>query len=640
MSINQAFLLFSFDDDDETEEDVDSADHLKVKLSFKDRKKISTVPLEAGELVHRSDVSAGRPEVAVEASEVKAKSQLKKPRLETEDRKSFSNFCDKKVVGIVEPRVVIKPPTSETKNLDHSCVEETTQLIRELPKTFKEALLEKGAAELVEMSSEEFCSKNSLEVKTDSGRASGFRVGTSETKMFSEQHLTDRVSGPEVSTNKRKRDDGDRRNLSCEGLHSEKCFCSDRKNGSDDFDHNKETKLECFSVDGRSRLQRTDLVSSCDIDNVYPECTKSHDVRSHHGGQGGDNFNGGGSLSKSDARSIRNQKRSDSESQHESAEDNGALCRRRQRRRRRCRCQRSCRCCRCDLSGENSIKILSPSKEKVAENQDEEVKNRSDKKVDIKDGCNGCEESWKSASGHERRFKLTRMKGKDRDESEMKGICNQDEMEEDEIGAERIIPTPSSHSSTLKSNCLEVVVGKKNNLQQTLNKDDQEVEQFKLERKRKRIQSLSSEASNLDGSSESDDDEDDEDEDLGRHPFLNLSPKASFSLSMVDDRWMYCQERGCSFWTRKPDRMDRHSKCHLPDQKHYQCPDCPLRFYSLAKMLKHDRKVHTGVKDYECRVCDAEVTDIQIHMRVSHRKTKMSTILFAIAPFVTFFNHL
>ena len=34
-------------------------------------------------------------------------------------------------------------------------------------------------------------------------------------------------------------------------------------------------------------------------------------------------------------------------------------------------------------------------------------------------------------------------------------------------------------------------------------------------------------------------------------------------------------------------------------------------------MLKHDRKVHTGVKDYECRVCEAEVTDIQIHMRVS-----------------------
>ena len=42
----------------------------------------------------------------------------------------------------------------------------------------------------------------------------------------------------------------------------------------------------------------------------------------------------------------------------------------------------------------------------------------------------------------------------------------------------------------------------------------------------------------------------------------------------------------------------------------------------MAKMLKHDRKVHTGVKDYECRVCDAEVTDIQIHMRVSSQKSK------------------
>ena len=55
-------------------------------------------------------------------------------------------------------------------------------------------------------------------------------------------------------------------------------------------------------------------------------------------------------------------------------------------------------------------------------------------------------------------------------------------------------------------------------------------------------------------------------------------------------------------------------------------------------MLKHDRKVHTGVKDYECRVCEAEVTDIQIHMRVSgevigrenlrqHLKTKKLSLL-------------
>ena len=32
--------------------------------------------------------------------------------------------------------------------------------------------------------------------------------------------------------------------------------------------------------------------------------------------------------------------------------------------------------------------------------------------------------------------------------------------------------------------------------------------------------------------------------------------------------------------------------------------------------LKHDRKFHTGVKDYECRVCEAEVTDIAVHMKL------------------------
>uniref|UniRef100_A0A0K2UAD2 Zinc finger protein 135like [Odobenus rosmarus divergens] n=1 Tax=Lepeophtheirus salmonis TaxID=72036 RepID=A0A0K2UAD2_LEPSM len=87
------------------------------------------------------------------------------------------------------------------------------------------------------------------------------------------------------------------------------------------------------------------------------------------------------------------------------------------------------------------------------------------------------------------------------------------------------------------------------------------------------------------------------------------------------DDWIYCQEKGCGFWTRKTSRMERHISCHLPDAKYYKCPDCPLRFYSLAKMLRHDRRLHTGVKEYECRVCDAEVTDIQIHMRV-HKEEK------------------
>ena len=95
-----------------------------------------------------------------------------------------------------------------------------------------------------------------------------------------------------------------------------------------------------------------------------------------------------------------------------------------------------------------------------------------------------------------------------------------------------------------------------------------------------------------------------------------------FDLKSPDDQWMFCRERGCTFWTRKPERMERHERCHLPDTKYYKCPDCKefTKFYSLAKMLKHDRKAHTGVQDYECRVCEAEVTDITVHMKV---RTKM-----------------
>ena len=68
--------------------------------------------------------------------------------------------------------------------------------------------------------------------------------------------------------------------------------------------------------------------------------------------------------------------------------------------------------------------------------------------------------------------------------------------------------------------------------------------------------------------------------------------------------------------------MERHKLCHaepseLEVKRYYKCPDCHLKFYSLAKLLKHDRRKHTGIKDYECRICSAEVTDIQVHMRVS-----------------------
>ena len=102
---------------------------------------------------------------------------------------------------------------------------------------------------------------------------------------------------------------------------------------------------------------------------------------------------------------------------------------------------------------------------------------------------------------------------------------------------------------------------------------------------------------------------------------IKLESKQQMKVTIekeTDGKWMYCKVKGCHFWTRKQIRMDRHEKSHVPgDDKFYQCPECQLKICSLSKLLRHDRKFHTGFKDYECKICEAEVTDIAVHMRVS-----------------------
>ncbi len=122
--------------------------------------------------------------------------------------------------------------------------------------------------------------------------------------------------------------------------------------------------------------------------------------------------------------------------------------------------------------------------------------------------------------------------------------------------------------------------------------------------------------------------EEDVDDDL----VLLDSPPPSVSPSRVDKKrttsivsedddpadsiWMHCGRRNCEFYTRKPHRMDRHVLCHTADTR-LKCPDCGEVFNSLPRMLRHDRREHGKGADYECKICEAEVTDINVHMRVS-----------------------
>ncbi len=86
----------------------------------------------------------------------------------------------------------------------------------------------------------------------------------------------------------------------------------------------------------------------------------------------------------------------------------------------------------------------------------------------------------------------------------------------------------------------------------------------------------------------------------------------------ADGVWMHCERDGCDFYTRKAWKMDRHRLCHVDNgSSRLKCVDCGEVFSSLPRMLRHDRKTHTREQAYECKICEAEVTDINVHMRVS-----------------------
>ena len=76
------------------------------------------------------------------------------------------------------------------------------------------------------------------------------------------------------------------------------------------------------------------------------------------------------------------------------------------------------------------------------------------------------------------------------------------------------------------------------------------------------------------------------------------SNAVNFSLKTPDDQWIYCETRGCSFWTRKPERMIRHRQCHRPDTKYYKCPDCSLRLVDYTILFFRLAVIARAVADF------------------------------------------
>ena len=104
--------------------------------------------------------------------------------------------------------------------------------------------------------------------------------------------------------------------------------------------------------------------------------------------------------------------------------------------------------------------------------------------------------------------------------------------------------------------------------------------------------------------------------------------------------WLLCSRSECPFYTSQPARLARHTSFHgdrsvqsdislsisilVRTDRMLICPekDCGKHFFSLQKCLSHDRKFHTGLTEWQCRLCFKHVTDIKVHFKIHSEERK------------------
>ena len=67
-----------------------------------------------------------------------------------------------------------------------------------------------------------------------------------------------------------------------------------------------------------------------------------------------------------------------------------------------------------------------------------------------------------------------------------------------------------------------------------------------------------------------------------------------------------CPEEGCNYTTRFSDHFFVHRRIHT-GEKPYECKVCDKRFSQSCNLTNHQR-IHTGEKPFACKVCDKRFT--------------------------------